>query len=428
MENFKLSGEEKRTFNFHLAYSIIDGFILGILALNEFIFVKSLKGGDIELSVLFLFSSVVLILSIAVNEILKIAIDKKKLLNRVAIITRLPLAFLVFFPHSAEEVSAKPYLHLIFLLIFLIYYLALPLIYPAINLFLKNSYKHEHFGHLYSITTSVNKIVMLVITFLYGILLDFDNYAFTYVFPVVALSGIISVFLLTRIHFEEPKSEPLKTAFIDSIKNSFRNMKEIIRVNVPFRHFEIGFMYYGFAFMGTVSIMTIFYDKSLHLNYSSVAFYRNSYNILAIAILPFFGKLIGKIDARRFGAISFAAILMYLVSLILTEQFPYFFNFAGLKLYYFMLMFIFFHGIFAATMALSWNIGSVYFCSNQEAADYHSIHLSLTGYRSLLAPFVGILFYRIFGFSGAFAAGVIFLIIAISIMLRSAKKYPVMRN
>ena len=82
MENFKLSGEEKRTFNFHLAYSIIDGFILGILALNEFIFVKSLKGGDIELSILFLFSSVVLILSIAVNEILKIAIDKKKLLNR----------------------------------------------------------------------------------------------------------------------------------------------------------------------------------------------------------------------------------------------------------------------------------------------------------------------------------------------------------
>jgi hypothetical protein len=424
MAKFNLSGDEKRTFNFHLAYSILDGFILGILALNEFVFVKSLKGSDIQLSVLFLFSSVVLVLSIVVNEILKIIKDKKRLLQKVAIITRLPLAILIFFPHTESEVIAKSYLHIIFLIIFLIYYLALPLIYPVINLFLKNSYKHENFGRLYSITTSVNKIVMLVITFLYGLLLDYDNYAFTYIFPVVAISGIISVFLLTKIHYEEPFHEMEKIKFTDSIKNSFKNMKEIIRTDIPFRHFEIGFMYYGFAFMGTVSIITIFYERSLALNYSSVAFYRNAYNILSIAILPFFGRLIGKIDPRKFGAISFASILMFLLCLVFTEQFPYFFGFLGLKLYYFMLLFIVFHGIFAATMSLSWNIGSVYFCSDKDAANYQSIHLSLTGYRSLLAPFVGIFFYRLFGFAGAFLAGVCFLFIAIAIMLRSVKKYP----
>jgi len=424
MTKFDLSKEEKRTFNLHLAYSILDGFILGILALNEFVFVKSLKGNDIQLSVLFLFSSVVLVLSIVVNELIKIIKNKKGLLQKVAIITRLPLALLILFPHTETEIIAKSYYHLIFLSIFFIYYLALPLIYPLINLFLKNSYRHEHFGRLYSITTSVNKIVMLVITFLYGLLLDFDNYAFIYVFPVVAVFGIISVFLLTKINYEEHFQETEKIKLFESVKNSFKNMKQIIKTNRPFRHFEIGFMYYGFAFMGTVSIITIFFEKDLHLNYSSVAFYRNAYNILAIVILPYFGRLIGKIDPRKFGAISFASIMMFLFCLVLTDQFPYYFNFSGLKLYYFMLLFIIFHGVFAATMALSWNIGSVYFCKDEESADYQSVHLSLTGYRSILAPFVGIFFYRLLGFSGAFLVGIGFLIIAIIIMMKSSKKYP----
>ena len=47
-----LSSEEKLTFKLHLIYSIIEGIILGVLALNEFVFVKSLKGSDFQLSIL----------------------------------------------------------------------------------------------------------------------------------------------------------------------------------------------------------------------------------------------------------------------------------------------------------------------------------------------------------------------------------------
>ena len=43
----KLGAIEKNTFRIHFAYSIIEGIILGVLALNEFVFLKSLHGSDV---------------------------------------------------------------------------------------------------------------------------------------------------------------------------------------------------------------------------------------------------------------------------------------------------------------------------------------------------------------------------------------------
>ena len=420
-----LTKEEKHTFNFHLIYSIIEGIILGVLALNEFVFVKSLKGSDFQLSVLIQISALVLVFTIFLNQYLKRVRNKKKLLRWVAISTRLPLVLLILFPHTEAETIANSYFHYIFILIFLIYFFAQPIIYPTINLFLKNIYSHDNFGKLYSISTSINKIIMMVVTFLYGLLLDYDHYAFIYVFPVIGMLGIVSVFLLSMIKYQEPETFEVQLNILNSVRKSFSDMKQIIRSNIPYRHFELGFMYYGFAFMGTVSIITIFYETELHLNYSSVAFYRNSYNILAILMLPFFGRLIGKIDPRRFGVITFSSMLLYLLCVLLTYSFPVHFEWLGLKLYFFLLLFVLFHGVFAATMSLLWNIGSAYFCEKEDAANYHAIHLTLTGYRSLLAPFLGIVFYHWLGFIGAFLIGIGLLSIAIGIMLWSQNKYKV---
>ena len=420
-----LSSEEKITFKLHLTYSVIEGIILGVLALNEFVFVKSLKGSDFQLSILIQISAVVLVFTIFFNEYLKKVRNKKKLLQIVAIITRLPLILLIFFPHTEAETIANSYYHWAFLVIFLIYFFAQPIIYPTINLFLKNIFSQDNFGKLYSISTSINKIVMMVVTFLYGLLLDYDHYSFIYVFPIIGVLGIVSVYLLSLIKYEDTEYLEVHLNIFESIKKSFKDMRNIIRNNVPYKHFEWAFMYYGFAFLGTVSIITIFYESELHLNYSSVAFYRNSYNIIAILTLPFFGRLLGKIDPRRFGVITFCSILLYLLCLLLTYYFPVHFELLGLKLYLFMLLFVIFHGIFAATMSLLWNIGSSYFCKNEEAANYHAIHLTLTGYRSLLAPFLGIVFYHWLGYVGAFLIGIGLVAVAISIMIWSEKKYKV---
>lgn len=413
--------EERKTFSLHLVYSIIEGVILGVLALNEFVFIKSLHGSNYQLGVLFQLSMVVFIFLIFINEFIKRAKDKKKLLRIVGITTRGPLALLIFFPASNEAMEGSSVYHYIFLLLFLVYYFGNVVIYPLINQFLKKQYTHQNFGKLYGYASSVNKIVMLVATFLYGILLDHDNFAFRYVFILVAILGIASLHLLSMIDYSEQVIQT-KDRFLESIRKSYRTMIDILKGNKPYLHFEAGFMFYGFSFMITVTVITIFFERALHLNYSSVAFYKNAYNILAILLLPYTGKLIGKIDPRNFAIITFGSLTLFITFILLTDLFPYHTTFRGIEVYPMLVIAYLFYGIFAATMALLWFIGSAYFCKPEDAGDYQSVHLSLTAVRALFAPLFGVFFYELFGFAGTFLLAIGSLLIAIGLMGWSYRK------
>lgn len=417
-----LTGTERKTFRIHLAYSILEGIVLGVLALNEFVFIKSLNGSNFELGVLFQFSMIVFTFLIFINEFLRRIQNKRKLLIYTALLTRLPLILLVFFPKTEAAVMSNGFYHILFLGIFFMYFLAAPVVLPNINLFLKNTYRRENFSNLYSTATSVNKIVMLVVTFAYGYLLDWNPYAYTYVFPFVAIVGISSIHLLSKIPYKAEIKIHIRESFFKAIKTSWKNMHVMLKTNKPFYHFELGFMLYGFGFMGTIAVITIYFDKALDLNYSSIAFYKNAYNILAIIFLPFFGRLMGKIDPRNFAAITFGSMMLYIFFLAITQYFPGHFEFLNIKVYYLLLLYIVFHGVFAASMSLLWFIGSSYFGKNEDAADLQSLHLSLTGVRALYAPLIGVLFYELFGYTLTFGIAIVFLLSAILLMIWSARK------
>lgn len=406
----------------HVAYMAIEGVILGVLALNEFVFIKSLLGSNYQLGFLFQFSMLVFLFLILINEFIKRIKNRKQMLRVVAAFSRLPLILLLFFPRDADAILAHNYYHYIFLFLFFIYFSGNIIIYPNINYLLKTNYKHQHFGKLYSYATTVNKVIMLAVTFAYGYLLDFDNFAFTWVIPIISILGVFSVFILSKISYPiEQQLIPSKSLW-ESVKGSVLEMKSIVTNNVPYRHFEYGFMLYGLSFMISVTVITIYFYDSLNLNYASVAFYRNAYNILAILLLPFFGKLMGSIDPRKFASLAYASIAAYIFFVLLTNYFPANFVFADITIYYTLLMYILFHGIFAASMVLLWNIGSAYFCKPSEAGTYQSLHLSLTGFRALFAPLLGVLFYEMFGFIVTFSIAIFLLLFAVGLMFWSYRR------
>ena len=400
----KIPDDAKKSFRYHIIYSIIDGFILGLFALNEFILIKSLKGSNYQIAFLFQVMVLVLLFSVFFGEILNRVEKKKKMIRFVGIVTRIPLIFLFFFPDNAMSLDDNYYYQLAFLLILMIYYFANPLLFPAINHLLKASYSHDDFGKLFSYASTVNKVMMMIATFLFGLLLDHNNYAFTYIYPMV-------------VETEVPKPN-----FFVAIYYSLKNMVLILKGNKPYRDFEFSFMFYGFAWMATAAVITIFFEKVLHLNYSSIAFYKNAYNTLAILLLPYFGRLIGKIDPRKFAVYTFGFMLLHLFFLGLTEYYDVHFELWGIKVYYSLIASYIFYGLFAATMALLWYIGSAYFCKDDEVSDYQSVHLTMTGFRGIFAPLVGIYFYELFGFTGVFLLGIFSLVIAIAIMLLSMKR------
>jgi len=422
LQHLNLNLDEQRTFRLHVMYMAIEGVVLGVLALNEFVFIKSLLGSNYQLGFLFQFSMLVFLFLVLINEFIKRVKNRKRMLRLVALFSRLPLVLLLFFPGDAATILAHNYYHYIFLFLFLVYFSGNIFIYPNINFLLKTNYRHQNFGKLYSYATTVNKVIMLVVTFAYGYLLDFDNFAFTRVIPLIAILGVISVFVLSKINYPtNTTSVPSKTLWT-SVKASVLEMKHIITTNVPYRHFELGFMLYGLSFMISVTVITIYFYDALNLNYASVAFYRNAYNIVAILLLPFFGKLLGNVDPRKFAAYTYASIAAYIFFVLLTAYFPANFVFADITIYYTLLFYILFHGIFAATMVLLWNIGSAYFCKPSEAGTYQSLHLSLTGVRAIFAPLLGVLFYEMFGFTITFSIAIALLLMAIGLMFWSYRK------
>ncbi|MEE4196002.1 MAG: MFS transporter [Bacteroidales bacterium] len=411
-----LNDKELRTFYLHITFSIIDGMIRGALLLNEYVFIKSLNGSGYQLSVLFQSSVIVLLLSVFFNELIYRARKKRKMLRRAGFLTHLPLLLLLFFPQNPQVYTVNSYYHYIFLFIFFTYYLSYPIVLPTINLFLKNVYTRENFGRLYGVSTSVRQILLMVTVFLLGLLLDVDEFSFTWFFPVLGVLGFFSIVLFSRIEYIPKTVADTSEGIILAVISSFKKMIHILKNNKAYLDFQIAYLFYGFSFMSTRSVINIFYDKELALNYSSVAFYQNAYNILAIIMLPFFGKLIGNVDPRKFTVIPFISLAGYILFIGLSAFVPFHFEFWNLEIYIMLLIATLFYGFFTATMPISWNIGSSYFGTNEEAGDYQSIHLFATGLRSIFAPFLGVALYEWFGFSWTYTIAIFSLIAGIFIL------------
>jgi predicted MFS family arabinose efflux permease len=98
---------------------------------------------------------------------------------------------------------------------------------------------------------------------------------------------------------------------------------------------------------------------------------------------------------------------------------------SGIKIYYTLIVYIVFHGLFAATMVLLWNIGSAYFGRDDEADIYQSTHLFLTGARAMFAPILGIFFYEWLGYTVTFSIAIVALFLAVVLMVWSYKREKV---
>jgi len=73
----KLESIEKKAFKLHFIYSIIEGIVIGVTLLNEFVFLRSLKGSEFLTGILFFGSVIVYLSLIFFNELIRRSNNKK---------------------------------------------------------------------------------------------------------------------------------------------------------------------------------------------------------------------------------------------------------------------------------------------------------------------------------------------------------------
>ena len=144
--------------------------------------------------------------------------------------------------------------------------------------------------------------------------------------------------------------------------------------------------------------------------------------IITVLSIPVFGIIMDKIDQRKFGSIMFSFMLLYVISIMLTDFFPQSFMLGGSEVFVMLILAFLFFGIFNAVGTLSWNVSSVYFSKDiNSAGDYQAVHITLTGIRSLFAP-VGVLIYHTFGYTKTFAFSIVFILLALVILWLSQRR------
>ncbi|MFO7811082.1 MAG: MFS transporter, partial [Candidatus Delongbacteria bacterium] len=296
ISRINLTAREKVAYKLHLTAEIFEAFSIGAIALHEFVFLKSLDGESYLVGVLLQVSLVVMLFSILFNQLIRRTDDKKKLYKISIWITKLPLFLLLFF---TPETRGEIFFHYFFIGIYLSYSLTKPLMMPLMNMILKQNYRPENFGSLYSKAATAKKLIVVGATFGIGSLLDYYSYSFRYIYPASAVLSIIGGYIFLKIPYRD-RANDIKKPLIKSLAGSVESMAAVVKKNKPYRDFEIGFMFYGFAFMTGFPVMTIFFDSVLGLNYSSVAFYKNQATLLSLAVLPFMGGYIGRTDPRKF--------------------------------------------------------------------------------------------------------------------------------
>ncbi|HQL69931.1 MAG TPA: MFS transporter [Bacteroidales bacterium] len=422
-----LTAAEKKTFGLHLMYSVFEGSIFGAFLMNEFVFLKSLRGSSYLLGVLFVFSMAVFLLLIVGNHVLSRNSNKRKLLRVTAVATRLPLLLFAFFPSDLNVYLGNPIWHYAFLSIFLLYYLSTPVTYPTMNLLLRSNYRIGHFGKLFGYANTVNKLFAFIATFVFGWLLETDYTVFRVVYPVCGLMGLASLLSLSVIPYEEEVSARDRSGFFTSVKHSFNHWVGLLKNNRPFLSFELGFMVYGLGFMLTVSAITLYLEGRLGLSYLSYAGYRNYAAVITILFMPVFSRFIDRIDPRSFARITYWLLLLYTLFILLTYWFPDHFMWNSYQIFPLLLVSFACLGFFNASMGLLWYIGSSYYCPDDRlSGDYQSVHLSFVGIRALIAPLAGVYFYETFGMVFTFGFAISILLAAIGMTLYSQRKTPLL--
>jgi MFS family permease len=417
-------GLEKKVFYIYLAHYIIEGMIRGVLILNEYVFLKSMGGDDWQLGLLFQFSTVVLVFSLLIDEIIK-RIDKKKILKTIALISRLPLFLMLFFPSAVGDAENKWIYHTAFLAIFFLFYTYQPVVMPIVNQYLKKGFAKENFGKFFGYASSANKVVMLLSTLLTGMLFDAYPDSYKYIYPIIGILGLASIYILTLIKIDLPIIDLAELSIFRKFINSTKSIFDVFKRNKAFRDFEIGFMLYGIAFMITYPVIALFFVDVLNLNYSSIGLYKTGYNVVAIIILPFMGILMDRIDPRKFAMITFGSLMIEILFLALAEYMPQSFQIFNFSMPYILIVAMLFSGSFAATMSLLWFVGSAYFSKDETAGRNQSIHLTMVGFRAMFAPLFGVAILELIGYTWVFGISALILLASVSYVGISMKRHLV---
>lgn len=233
-------------------------------------------------------------------------------------------------------------------------------------------------------------------------LLDKNPQAFRVIYPLSVLVAMIGVSAYSRIRvrgeaglLRTEKGEDLSgPAMTEEDRGAQKNgaspeFWSVLRDDPLFRRYMIHQFVLGSANMISMTVMVYLVadlTKGLALAYmASIALTAAIPRLIGTIILPLWARYLDRVHIARFRVIQSLVLMTdhFLLWIgLLTMQWPI------------IILARFIQGVGRGGTLLAWNLGHNDFTQDHQVAGYMGVHVTLTGVRGAIAPFIGMLLFK----------------------------------
>jgi len=291
----------------------------------------------------------------------------------------------------------------------------------------KSNYPKSHRGRITAGLQVIRTLMTLPVIFGGGLLFDLQPDAYHWFYPALSLCGAIGLLILRKEHVRGEKArvglrsrddapladpgitEPFSLVALVRPWVLLSRMRQLLRDDPRFADYCKAQMCIGVANLLVIPVNTIVLTKYLNMSYfSSNGLLDGIPRAVTLLMLPIWARQFDRVGVLRFRVVntlcwSASMTLCGIGAWCALQHTP------GATGWLMGAMAAYALGRIAdgaaqSGGAIAWNIGHLHFADDDKAELYMGIHVSLTGLRGLVAPFLGVLLFNYIGV-GVFGIG-----------------------
>jgi len=247
---------------------------------------------------------------------------------------------------------------------------------------------------------TVQSIMFAVVGVGIGQAMDYNEESFHWLFPLSAMAGLIGVTIYRRVRLRGQRRLARSEKSGSGEHGLSMNPLSIFRVlagDPRYTRFQISMFIFGLGNLMLTAPLAIVLHEKFHVGYAlGILITTTIPAVLVPTLIPMWGRLLARTHVIQFRSIHawsyVSASLMFLLAAV-TGFLPLMFIASALT------------GLGNAGGVLAWNLGHQDFAPPGRDSQYMGVHVTLTGIRGLMAPFLAVGIYQLLD-SGSPGAGI----------------------
>lgn len=237
---------------------------------------------------------------------------------------------------------------------------------------------------------TVQALVLAIVGLVMGAAMDFDPRSFHWLFPIAAVASSAGILVYSRVRLRGARRlmRAERTGAVDE-RASFNPLSiwRVLAGDKLYRRFMTCMFIFGLGNIMTTAPLAIVLHEEFQVGYlQGILITSGIPELLMPLSIPLWAKLLNRAHVVRFRSIhawSYVSVAACQWIAAMTHSLELFFASAILM------------GIANGGGVLAWNLGHQDFAPPHRDSQYMSVHVTLTGIRGLLAPFLAVTIYEL---------------------------------